>query len=134
MENLKLKKYAHELNQSIMAFYLDGFQKSFTRDKKAWIFDCQKVLRNYVLTRPGWKKSVENNEEVILKNKHSIDTHIVHNESPGVLMIRIAKEIAKAELVDGLYDSENKDKIFEITKCVENEDWAIPFVRRKLDK
>jgi len=122
-----IKGYAHELNQSIMVAYLEGFQKSQIKDKNAWIYDCQEVLRNYVLSRPGWKLDKENKEEVVYKNKYSIDTHIILNESPGLMMIRIAKEIAKTEMGE----DKNQEDINEIIGCVDKEDWMIPFVREK---
>jgi len=122
---IKLNEYAKILNQSIMKAYLDSYCESFGRDKgESWIFECQEVSRNYVLSRSGWEKNPDNNEEVIYKDKTSVDTHIIYDESPGLLMIRIAKSIACAEL------SENKD---QINSAIENQDWTIPFIRRKAE-
>ena len=127
-----IKDYTHELNQSIMVAYLNGYQKTQVENKNTWLFDCQEVLRNYVLSRPGWELGKENKEEVIYKDKHSIDTHIIHNESPGLLMIRIAKEICNTELMNDLKVYKSQKVIDEIVQCVDSEDWTIPFTRRKI--
>ena len=122
---IKLNEYVSKLNQLIMKVYLDAYQESFSKDRgESWPFECQEVLRNYVLSRPGWQRNPSNDEEVIFNDKTTIDTHIIYNESPGQLMFRIAKSIAWTELND------NKD---QINSAMDSQDWTIPFIRQRTE-
>ena len=129
----ELNEYGRKLNQSIMKAYLYGYiEWSHSGNADSWASVCPRVLRDYVLTRQGWVKNSEDELVVIFDgNNNMIDTHYRRNESPGLLMIRVAKEIAKSELVNDWNNSRNYKKIFQIEDCVDNQDWLIPFVRIK---
>lgn len=130
MERENIKKYVAELRESIMKCFLEGFMKH--GDGNLWPFACQSVLQNFVLSRPGWEKSIKADDTVLIfRGKYPLSINILTSGSAGMLMIHTATGIAKAELMDDMANTQTEDFITMIVKLVEGEDWIIPFIRKK---
>lgn len=127
-----LNQYAEKLNVEIMKCYLEGFAND--RENKSWPFNCQKLLRDFVLSRPGWERSKDFDGVLVFKGHYPMEVNILYAGSTAALMIGTAVGIAKAEWLDYLMERGNaspEEVIDEIVECIESQDWTIPFVRRK---
>lgn len=128
MEQAQFLEYIHRLCSSIKKSYLEAYNSQPNYDR--WFIVCQEALRDFVLSRPDWKRGSQNPDEVIFKGKYTIDTHIILDENTGTQMIRIATGIAKAEIIDN-DEIGNPIREKQIEEAIGSEDWIIPFVTRR---
>jgi hypothetical protein len=131
MNNEQLNQYAEKLCEEIKLHYLKDYMLCAEGDN--WAFKSESSLRNFVLSRPGWERG-SGSEELFIFGKHPLIVNIVYCGSAGMLLITTAINIAKAELIDELnkIDGSNlDDNVDKIVKCVKDQDWIIPFVRKK---
>ena len=132
MTTEQMGQYASKLCEDIKLYYLKDFL--LCAEGENWTFKSEASMRNFVLSRPGWKSGKESEELFIFQDKHPLIINIVYCGSAGVLLITTAINIAKAELIDELnkVDGSNlDDDVDKIVKCVKDQDWIIPFVRKK---
>lgn len=134
MDNNQINVYGGKLCENIKLHYLNDFSRCDKKDD--WPFFCQLSMRNFVLSRQGWQKNNEIEDSFIFCGKNPITINILYSNSPGMLMVDTAIGIAKAELIDNFNhnDKENnlEHNISEIVKCIEDQDWIIPFIRSKI--
>jgi len=136
----EIKKFVSELHDGIMKAYCIGFEfhrKEPEKNKEIvpWPFFSQSVLRNFVLSRPGWEKSLQADDTVLIfQGKYPLSISILYDDSPGSLLVNTAVGIAKIELMDSVVKDSSQIEGFVdmIVKLVEGEDWVIPFIRKKI--
>ena len=134
MKPEEIKKYVSELRDGIMRAYCIGFEESKKSEEVCSWFASESVLRNFVLSRPGWERSKLDKAVLIFYGKYPLSINILYDSSPGMLMVNTATGIAKAELMDSMVkdSSQVEGFISMIVKLVEGEDWVIPFIRKKI--
>ena len=132
MNTKQLNEYGKKLCEDIKGHYLKDY--CLCKESKNWFSLCQISMRNFILSRVGWKKSDKSDDSFIFLEKRPAVVNILYSESPGMLMVKTAIEIAKAELVDefGVDDDNLDGNVDKIVKCIENQDWIIPFLRKKI--
>ena len=132
MNDQQLNQYAVKLCEEIKLYYLKDFMLCAEGDN--WAFKSEATMRNFVMSRPGWERGRES-EELFVFNKHPLIVNILYCGSAGMLLITTAINIAKAELIDELNKVEGsslEDNVDRIVKCVNSQDWIIPFIRKRV--
>ncbi len=134
MHDIELEKYCAELNAEIMKWYLQRFQKC-CKEMKEWSLECQSAMRKFVLSRPRWASSTQSREVLVFCSHYPLNISILQSGSPGMLLVQTAIGIAKAEWMENYILSSIRgmeNAIISVVNCVESQDWAIPYIRRKL--
>lgn len=128
----QLNQYGARLCEEIKLHYLRDF--ALCTEGENWAFKSEGSMRSFVLSRPGWAKDTKSDELFIFQGKYPITVSILYCGSAGKLLTTTAVDIAKAELIDEFnkVDGSNlEENITKIVDCIDNQDWIIPFVRKK---
>lgn len=128
MTTRQMNQYCKKLCEDIKLYYLKDFCQICESDN--WWNLGQISMRNFVLSRQGWKKSDTSDDVFMFLGKHPIAINLLNDEIASKIVIKTAIEIAKAELIDE-FDKKNEDILTKIVKCIENQDWMLPFIRDK---
>ena len=115
------EQYVKKMRDDITDHYMKSYAQKWQHD--SWSLECQKILRDFVLLRTGWKRDEKSEGTFIFDGVHPITINILNTNDPGVLLVDTAVAIAKAELINGLAQDS------AITASVQSQDWTIPFVR-----
>ncbi|MCK5475446.1 MAG: hypothetical protein KAI71_02600 [Candidatus Pacebacteria bacterium] len=126
MNTEQLNKYCKKLcEDSIVHFLKDTCSKDIS---------CQMSMRNFILSRRDWTKSDKADDIFVFMDKQFITINMLCYKSTNILINTVIC-IAKVELIDKS-DKDNEENlennVKEIVKCVEGQDWTIPFIRKRL--
>lgn len=129
--NEKMSECCKKLCEDIKLYYLKDFDIC-CKENGNWVVSSDKSMKNYTLSRYGWEKSDKSEDTFLFMKKYPITISIIYSGSPGTLMLDTAIGIAKAELIINLKKNEStEDYISRIVECVKNQNWVIPFIRKK---